>query len=321
MKQSKTEVTVILPVYNSADTLERAITSVFVSTIPVSLIVVNDGSTDNSLQVLKKVASQYNFELISQPNQGLGSARCVGSENVTTEWLTYLDADDECEPDRFERQLEVAKKIGRHKLLFCGTLQKYQNGTTRQKCCYAPEIDSTCITERFINSKFLPSGASMFVHKSDYDKIGGFLPQNRRGCELSLHTRAVAAGFTFHSIPEPLYIQHCSPTSNTNQPTGRLLAARMQIEEWQSELVKCADGINKERLYKFIRSRTKLELAKSLKWPKDIRIEIFNLFGKTNWIYRHEYVILFVLGRIPLKFSIFIMKSLHKIRQLQKRLE
>lgn len=95
------KISVIIPVFNQSEYLEDAIESVFNQTIPAhEIIVVNDGSTDNSLEI----AERYMFKglpmiespvrVINQTNKGLPSARNTGIMNATGDYILPLDADD-----------------------------------------------------------------------------------------------------------------------------------------------------------------------------------------------------------------------------------
>jgi glycosyltransferase involved in cell wall biosynthesis len=76
---------VIIPVYNSADTLQRAIESVIEQTCPAfEIIVVDDGSTDNSVQVANGFGSRV--RVIQQSNAGVSAARNRGAESATGDW-------------------------------------------------------------------------------------------------------------------------------------------------------------------------------------------------------------------------------------------
>jgi GT2 family glycosyltransferase len=96
---------VIIPVYNSAETLQKAIESVLEQTWPAhEVIVVDDGSTDSSLQVANGFASKV--RVIHQSNAGVAAARNLGAESATGDWLAFLDADDWYYPDRLRWHAE-----------------------------------------------------------------------------------------------------------------------------------------------------------------------------------------------------------------------
>lgn len=90
--------TIIIPSYNQAPYLPEAIESALSQTIPAEVIVVDDGSTDGSLEIAKK----YPVKVISQVNKGLASARNTALMNATGEWIVPLDADDILEENYLE---------------------------------------------------------------------------------------------------------------------------------------------------------------------------------------------------------------------------
>ena len=96
---------VIIPVYNSAETLPKAIESVLEQSWPAhEIIVVDDGSTDSSLQVANGFAGKV--RVIQQSNAGVAAARNRGAESATGDWLAFLDADDWYYPDRLRWHAE-----------------------------------------------------------------------------------------------------------------------------------------------------------------------------------------------------------------------
>lgn len=96
-------ISVIIPVYNRAIELERALKSVFSQTYKdFEVIVVDDGSTDDS----SLVASKFNVKLIKQENLGVSAARNRAIENSKGEYIAFLDSDDEWLPTKLEAQIE-----------------------------------------------------------------------------------------------------------------------------------------------------------------------------------------------------------------------
>lgn len=98
-------VSIILPCYNAAGTIARAVRGILRQTYrPIELILVDDGSTDGTGGILKLLEPQIRAAgvrciPIAQENRGLGGAICAGLARVTGEYLAWVDADDELEPE------------------------------------------------------------------------------------------------------------------------------------------------------------------------------------------------------------------------------
>jgi teichuronic acid biosynthesis glycosyltransferase TuaG len=112
MKYSENEtglVSVIIPVYNCERFVADAIESVLFQTYKhFEIIVINDGSTDDSLTIIQKYNNR--IEIISQKNSGVSAARNAGIMKAKGEYIAFLDADDTWYPDKLEKQIEIFKK-------------------------------------------------------------------------------------------------------------------------------------------------------------------------------------------------------------------
>jgi glycosyltransferase involved in cell wall biosynthesis len=104
-------VSVIIPVYNRADAIERCLDSVFNQTYPaIEVIVIDDGSTDDLAALLAPVMSKIKF--IRQDNQGQGAARNIGVKAASGHYLAFLDSDDWWAPEKLLEQMVSIKKSG-----------------------------------------------------------------------------------------------------------------------------------------------------------------------------------------------------------------
>lgn len=106
----------IIPVYNVEKYVERCILSIVSQNISADryeLIVVNDGSTDGSLDILMALKEKYSFfQIISIPNSGPSVARNTGLDVATGEYIFFIDSDDWIEPDSIPYLSEVIEKYG-----------------------------------------------------------------------------------------------------------------------------------------------------------------------------------------------------------------
>ena len=97
-------VSIVMPCYNYAPYLAQAIASVEQQTLTNwQLIVVNDGSTDNTMEVLEVYQNQPNIIVIDKPNGGVSSARNRGMAQATGKYIAFLDADDIWQPHKLEK--------------------------------------------------------------------------------------------------------------------------------------------------------------------------------------------------------------------------
>ena len=97
-------VSVIIPVYNIEKHLEKCLDSVIGQTLKdIEIIVVNDGSTDNSLDIITQYARKDSrIVIVDKPNEGLAYARKSGIEAAHGKYVQHLDGDDFLEPDACE---------------------------------------------------------------------------------------------------------------------------------------------------------------------------------------------------------------------------
>jgi teichuronic acid biosynthesis glycosyltransferase TuaG len=109
------KVSVIIPMYNSKDTIKSAIESVLNQTYkePIEIIVVNDGSKDGCEKIVEKmiINNQTNrtIKLINKPNGGVSSARNRGIKEANGEYIAFLDSDDMWHPQKLELVFEALK--------------------------------------------------------------------------------------------------------------------------------------------------------------------------------------------------------------------
>ena len=100
-------ISVVIPCYNAAQTLTQTVQSVCQQTYTNwELIIVNDGSTDNSGQVADYLANTTNVFVIHTANQGVSCARNTGAQHAHGEYLAFLDADDIWYPEKLQKQFD-----------------------------------------------------------------------------------------------------------------------------------------------------------------------------------------------------------------------
>ena len=131
------KVSVIVPVYNVEQYLSDCLESICRQTLKgIEIIVVNDGSTDNSLSIIKSFQQKYsNIKLINKKNGGLSSARNAGIDMAVGEYLFFVDSDDFIDLDTLEKMYVKAKET-HCPLIICGILQYWSDNKKKlyKKC-------------------------------------------------------------------------------------------------------------------------------------------------------------------------------------------
>ena len=105
------KVSIIVPVYNVESYLDKCLNSLVNQTLKdIEIIVINDGSTDNSQKIIDKYSKKYkNIINIAKENGGVSEARNLGLEKASGEYIGFLDSDDWIEPDMYELMYQKAK--------------------------------------------------------------------------------------------------------------------------------------------------------------------------------------------------------------------
>jgi len=161
-------VSIIIPVYNAADTLEETILCALAQTWKnKELIIVNDGSTDNSIVIAKKYESEC-VKVFSQINNGASSARNMGIEKSQGIFIQFLDADDLIDRSKIENQLMVLKDI--ENAVAYGPFAKFVSSD-----------DLSSSTNSYLSSDY-KSGRQFL-----YDLYGGNTGSNHPGGMIPLH--------------------------------------------------------------------------------------------------------------------------------------
>lgn len=136
------KVSVVVPVYNVENYLEKCLDSILEQTLEeIEIICVNDGSTDSSLDILRCYEKRdKRISIIDQKNQGLGAARNAGIAKAKGEYVGFVDSDDFIRPTMFEKLYKKAKRFDSDVVLTnielyftdCGTTQLFRDNSFYQ---------------------------------------------------------------------------------------------------------------------------------------------------------------------------------------------
>jgi len=197
-------VSVVIPAYNAAWCVRRAVDSVLAQTFrDFELIVVDDGSTDETGEALAGYGEA--IRLVRQANGGLSSARNAGIAAAIGRYVAFLDADDWWLPAKLARQ--VALMEARPELVFCSTTtiaQTPDGQVLREWRCAADEGQAL---ERIfqVNAFVAGSGSAVLARREAFTRVGGYDETLRSLEDIDMWMRLAAIG-GYACIDEPLTV-------------------------------------------------------------------------------------------------------------------
>lgn len=191
-------ISIVLATYNRVKLLPCAIDSVLKQTFGQwELVIVDDGSTDNTQDLLKKYSSDPRIRSFHQSNAGLANARNAGMAKTTGEFITFLDSDDEYSPEHLQLRLDHFDLHPQTGLLHGGVRIVGGPDYVRDVTDPARHI---ALVDCYIGGTFV-------IRRKLYETIGGFRPPDY-GTDYEYAQRAIDHGFEIGKIESPTYIYH-----------------------------------------------------------------------------------------------------------------
>ncbi|PNU04773.1 glycosyltransferase family 2 protein [Novosphingobium guangzhouense] len=172
LTQARPGIDLVIPTYNRRAMLPAALDSVRAQTLPVSrIIVVDDGSTDGTVEWLRGLAARDDrLVLVENRHGGANRARNAGIAEARAQWVAFLDSDDAWEPEKLERQFALLADRPDLVALFCG----FRLVGANVEMIHRPRDNPSLLDLRCANALGSTSGA--VVRRDVLDKAGGFDP-------------------------------------------------------------------------------------------------------------------------------------------------
>lgn len=191
-------VSVIIPCYNAASMVGRAIESVLRQTRPADeILVVDDGSSDGSQDIVRTYEPRV--RLIQAAHGGAGAARNRGLAEATGDWVKFLDNDDELEPSVLERQLRAAGEESGSKTIVFGDYVKFYADGRPEVAVSLGEFTQMEQVEFLVCSN-IQTSLSLYPREA-LTTVGGFPTELERFDETLMNLRLCLAGWSFAYRP------------------------------------------------------------------------------------------------------------------------
>ena len=198
-------ISVVIPLFNKAHTIVNTLKSVFAQTYQnFEVIIVDDGSTDNGIDVVKNNFNDSRIRIIQQKNSGVSVARNNGAYNARSEWLNFLDGDDELQPAFLA---EIIHLVSKHPDVdFVGTGGYLKDAKTGKVLPMVMNkfVDKEVVLDYFINPDKMPHLGALAIKKRVFLDVGGF-PEGVRCAEdlwllyrIGLNSKIAYSGKPLH---------------------------------------------------------------------------------------------------------------------------
>jgi glycosyltransferase involved in cell wall biosynthesis len=218
----KPPVSVVIPAYNAAHCITRAVDSVLAQSYThCEIVVVDDGSTDATVETLARYGDA--LRIIRQTNGGAGRARNQGIRETGGEFIAFLDADDRWLPAKLARQVAILE--ARPEIGFCSTRTVAEAPDGRRlgewRC---PGAAQTILHALFLNPGAIPGSASgVMARRRLLDEAGGFDEQLRQEDTDLWFRLAAVTGYV--CLDEPLTVIVKNPDSRSGDLEAMRTAA------------------------------------------------------------------------------------------------
>jgi len=206
-------ISAVIPAYNAEQFIRRTIDSVLAQTYTdYEIIVIDDGSTDNTAEVVKSYGSKVRY--FYQQNSGDGAARNAGIYAAKGEWVAFLDHDDEWLPDKLKIQMELLSR--NPQLRWCAANFYKQSESRRvtagNEMALTVALGGRDYFENFFTAfsegkcKFMTS--TMVVHKEVFERVGVFDAHWMRCADLDMWWRIAYRFPRIGYVAVPLAVLH-----------------------------------------------------------------------------------------------------------------
>ncbi|MBS9768167.1 MAG: glycosyltransferase family 2 protein [Flavobacteriaceae bacterium] len=205
------KVSIITPIYNVEEYIERCAVSLFEQDFnDIEYIFINDCTPDNSIKILERVIEKYpnrkpNVKILHhEENKGLGSARNIGLQQAFGEYILHIDSDDWCEVNMVSSLYKKAKETDAD-IVGCDFYKSYKERDICFKQEYSEDIEENLL-QLLLNNKVVASVWSKIVRRDLYIKNKIYPPKNINFAEdLWLMIRLFSVAEKIEFVPKAFY--------------------------------------------------------------------------------------------------------------------
>lgn len=319
----KPKISVIIPVYNTGKYLARCLDSVLGQTFTdFEVICINDGSTDNSGEILAQYAkTDKRIKVINQTNSGVVNARNNGVEQSRADLIFPLDSDDIILPTALEK-MYTAINAKRGDIITCRVARF--GGEHGEMVLPRPSKINMARQNCLVNAALM--------RKSDFKLAGGY----SHDCDVALEDYDLWLNLVFnhnkkiYRIPEILFLYRIKDASESRNMCGKVLNEHMvqDIYKKYSNIQKYAIYCKLKKTYKYlfeIRHKNKHDIVRILRLPFLVIknhncVRLFNFIPLAKWYILNEKKYIKIFDMFPIYTGNFFKKIAGNYRRIIKRI-
>ena len=211
------KISVVMAAFNAEKYLREAMDSILTQTYgDLELIVLDDKSTDGSLQILKEYAAADPRVVVLENEQNMGLTKSLnkGLAVAKGEYIARMDADDISVPDRFAKQVAFLDSHPDYTFVSCIGRYIDEEGREEQLRLFPETHEEICAMMPKVDAVMHPG---VVFRKADVAKIGNYCEDYRVVQDYDLWFRAMAAGYKFYNFQEPLVLFRRNDTYNARK--------------------------------------------------------------------------------------------------------
>lgn len=252
-------VSVVIPAYNRAGLVDKAIASVLAQTFnDFGLIVVDDGSTDGTGSAVESY-QDARVKLIKLPRRGgQSAARNAGIEASRGEWIAFLDSDDEWLPEKLARQMErVDEGPDDYSVVYCACYRQHAGEAPELRP--KGELPEGDLFNELLRGEKAPTPSVYVVKREALLAASGFDERMIAASDIDMWLRLAQRSYLFAAVQEPLAIKHDYGSGQIKQDAMAKLAGFRRMDARWGPVIRQRLG---DRVYRKWRGKRLRSIAK-----------------------------------------------------------
>jgi len=278
-------ISVIVPVFNGEKTIEETIKSILNQTFNnIEIIIINDGSTDATLEVLEKILDSR-IKIFSYPNGGLSASRNRGISQAKGEYISFIDADDLWTADKLELQWQALQLNPQAAVAYSWT-DYIDQSSKFIKSGRRIKINGDAFSQLLVTN-FLENGSNPLIRYEALEKVGGFDESLPAAEDKNMWLR-LAVNYDFVCVEKPQILYRISNNSmSTNlkrQETASLKVIERAFSYPKAEKLQHLKKQSLSHLYQYL-------TFKAVEVPLQQRQTFTAVYFWWNWIKNNSTII------------------------------